>query len=61
MVRSIGGMAFGRCLEVVRYSESPLLEVSLYIVYIDCSDNWWSVMCTCEVTFVYDMFSGWGG
>ena len=30
MVRSIGGRAFVRCTEVVRFSESPLLEVSLY-------------------------------
>ena len=27
--RAIGGMDFVRCKEVVRYSESPLLEVSL--------------------------------
>ena len=27
--RAIGGMAFVRCTEVVRFSESPLLEVSL--------------------------------
>ena len=32
MVRSIGGIAFVRCTEVVRFSESPLLEVSLYII-----------------------------
>ena len=28
--RAIGGMDFVRCIEVVRLSESPLLEVSLY-------------------------------
>ena len=28
--RAIGGMEFVRCTEVVRLSESPLLEVSLY-------------------------------
>ena len=28
---SIGGMAFSRSLEVVRFSECPLLEVSLYV------------------------------
>ena len=33
MVRSIGGTGFVRCREVVRFSESPLLEVSLYIPY----------------------------
>ena len=32
IARSIVGMAFGRCLEVVCFSESPLLEVSPYIV-----------------------------
>ena len=31
MVRSIGGTGFVRCTEVVRFSEGPLLEVSLYI------------------------------
>ena len=36
MVRSIGGRAFVRCTEVVRFSESPLLEVSLYIVSEIC-------------------------
>ena len=30
MARSIGGTGFVRCTGVVRYSESPLLEVSLY-------------------------------
>ena len=30
MVRSIGGTGFVRCTEVVRFSEGPLLEVSLY-------------------------------
>ena len=29
MVRSIGGTGFVRCMEVVRFSEGPLLEVSL--------------------------------
>ena len=28
--RAIGGMEFVHCMEVVRLSESPLLEVSLY-------------------------------
>ena len=28
--KAIGGMEFVRCTEVVRLSESPLLEVSLY-------------------------------
>ena len=28
--RAIGGMEFVRCTKVVRFSESPLLEVSLY-------------------------------
>ena len=35
MVRSIGDRAFVRCTEVVRFSESPLLEVSLYMYTID--------------------------
>ena len=30
MGRAIGGMGFVRCTEVVRLSEGPLLEVSLY-------------------------------
>ena len=30
MGRAIGGMEFVRCTEIVRLSESPLLEVSLY-------------------------------
>ena len=30
--RAIGGMKFVRCTEVVCLSESPLLEVSLYLV-----------------------------
>ena len=30
MGKAIGGMEFVRCTEVVRLSESPLLEVSLY-------------------------------
>ena len=34
MVRSIGGRGFVRCTEVVRFSESPLLEVSLYKLYL---------------------------
>ena len=29
--RAIGGMEFVHCTEVVRLSESPLLDVSLYI------------------------------
>ena len=29
--KAIGGMEFVRCTEVVRLSESPLLEVSLYM------------------------------
>ena len=32
MVSSIGGMGLVHCMEVVRFSESPLLEVSLYFV-----------------------------
>ena len=32
--RAIGGMEFVRCTEVIRLSESPLLEVSLYIVTV---------------------------
>ena len=31
MVRSIGGAGFVRCMEVVHFSEGPLLEVSLYM------------------------------
>ena len=31
MGKSIGGVRFVRCTEVVRFSESPLLEVLLYI------------------------------
>ena len=31
MGKSIGGMSSVRCIEVVRFSEGPLLEVSLYI------------------------------
>ena len=30
MGKSIGGVRFVRCKEVVRFSESPLLEVLLY-------------------------------
>ena len=30
MGKSIGGVRFVRCTEVVRFSESPLLEVLLY-------------------------------
>ena len=30
MGKSIGGMSFVRCIEVVRFSEGPLLEVLLY-------------------------------
>ena len=30
--RAIGGMGFVHCTEVVRFSESPLLEVSLYSI-----------------------------
>ena len=30
MVKSIGGIELVRCTEVVRFSEGPLLEVSLY-------------------------------
>ena len=36
MGRAIGGMEFVRCTEVVRLSESPLLEVSLYYTTISC-------------------------
>ena len=32
MRRSAGGMWFVRCTEVVRFSECPLSEVSLYII-----------------------------
>ena len=32
--RAIGGMEFVRCTEVVRLSESPLLEVSLYYTLV---------------------------
>ena len=34
MGKAIGGMEFVRCTEVVRLSESPLLEVSLYCVIV---------------------------
>ena len=34
IARSIGGTPFGRCLEVVRFSESTLLEVLLYITIL---------------------------
>ena len=32
MGRAIGGTEFVRCTEIVRLSESPLLEVSLYVI-----------------------------
>ena len=34
MGRAIGDTVFVRCTEVVRLSESPLLEVSLYLQYL---------------------------
>ena len=34
MGKSIGGVRFVRCTEVVRFSESPLLEVLLYTIYV---------------------------
>ena len=36
MVRSIGGTGFVHCTEVVRFSEGPLLEFSLYMY--SCGD-----------------------
>ena len=41
MGKSIGGVRFVCCTEVVRFSESPLLEVLLYttlngVAYISC-------------------------
>ena len=36
MGRAIKGMEFVRCTEVVRLSESPLSEVSLYYNYLIC-------------------------
>ena len=35
MGKSIGGVRFVRCTEVVRFSESPLLEVLLYIANLE--------------------------
>ena len=32
MAKSIGGTGFVRCIEVVRSSECPLIEVLLYII-----------------------------
>ena len=43
MVRSIGGTGFVRCREVVRFSDGPLLEVSLYY-YAVLSEHTSSVM-----------------
>ena len=37
--KSIGGMSSVRCIEVVRFSEGPLLEVLLYCIRKWCSET----------------------
>ena len=46
---AIGGMGFVRCTEVVRLSESPLLEVSLYNIIIEHNN----VLCVSLYCLMY--------
>ena len=50
--KSIGGMSSVRCIEVVRFSKGPLLEVLLYTRLTMCSGTWFIMVTLHQIVCV---------